>query len=31
MAEAAFLSDLKHYRLLRPVLRNLKKMHPENS
>jgi hypothetical protein len=31
MAEAAFLSDLKHYRLLRPVLLNLKKMYPENS
>ena len=31
MADAAFLSDLKHYRLLRPVLRNLKKMYPENS
>jgi hypothetical protein len=31
IAEAAFLSDLKHYRVLRPVLRNLKKMHPENS
>ena len=31
MAEAAFLSDLKHYRLLRPVLRILKKMHPETS
>ena len=30
MAEAAFLSDLKHYRLLRPVLLNLKKMYPEN-
>jgi hypothetical protein len=31
MAEAAFASDLKHYRLLRPVLLNLKKMYPENS
>src|ERR1022692_3459249 len=31
VAEAAFLSDLKHYRLLRPVLLNLKKMYPENS
>ena len=31
IAEAAFLSDLKHYRLLRPVLLNLKKMYPENS
>ncbi|MGB8065886.1 MAG: hypothetical protein WCF26_28645 [Candidatus Sulfotelmatobacter sp.] len=31
MAEAAFLSDLKHYRLLRPVLFNLKRMYPENS
>ncbi len=31
VAEAAFLSDLKHYRVLRPVLRNLKKMYPENS
>ena len=31
MAESAFLSDLKHYRLLRPVLLNLKKMYPENS
>lgn len=31
IAEAAFLSDLKHYRVLRPVLRNLKKMYPENS
>jgi len=31
IAEAAFVSDLKHYRLLRPVLRNLKKMYPENS
>jgi hypothetical protein len=26
IAEAAFLSDLKHYRLLRPILLNLKKM-----
>ena len=26
IAEAAFLSDLKHYRLLRPVLLKLKKM-----
>jgi hypothetical protein len=31
IAEAAFVSDLKHYRLLRPVLLNLKKMYPENS
>lgn len=31
ISEAAFLSDLKHYRLLRPVLLNLKKMYPENS
>ena len=31
MAEAAFASDLKHYRLLRPVLLNLKKMYRENS
>ena len=31
IAEAAFLSDLKHYRLLRPVLKNLKKMFPETS
>jgi hypothetical protein len=31
MAEAAFLSDLKHYRLLRPVLLNLKKMYPEGT
>ena len=31
IAEAAFLSDLKHYRVLRPVLLNLKKMHPDNS
>ena len=31
IAEAAFLSDLKHYRVLRPVLLNLKKMYPENS
>ena len=31
IAEAAFASDLKHYRLLRPVLLNLKKMYPENS
>jgi hypothetical protein len=28
IAEAAFLSDLKHYRLLRPVLLNLKRMYP---
>ena len=28
IAEAAFLSDLKHYRVLRPVLLNLKKMYP---
>jgi len=31
IAEAAFLSDLKHYRLLRPVLLSLRKMYPENS
>ena len=31
IAEAAFLSDVKHYRLLRPVLLNLKKMYPETS
>jgi hypothetical protein len=31
IAEAAFLSDLKHYRLLRPILLSLRKMHPENS
>jgi hypothetical protein len=31
IAEAAFLSDLKHYRLLRPVLLNLKRMYPESS
>jgi len=31
IAEAAFVSDFKHYRLLRPVLLNLKKMYPENS
>ena len=31
IAEAAFLSDLKHYRVLRPVLLNLKKMYRENS
>jgi hypothetical protein len=31
MAEAAFASDLKHYRLLRPVLLSLRKMYPENS
>jgi hypothetical protein len=31
ISEAAFLSDLKHYRMLRPVLLNLKKMYPENS
>jgi len=31
IAETAFLSDLKHYRLVRPVLLNLKKMYPENS
>ena len=31
IAEAAFLSDLKHYRLLRPVLLNLKKMYPERT
>src|SRR5271170_588350 len=30
IAEAAFLSDLKHYRVLRPVLLNLKKMYPED-
>jgi hypothetical protein len=30
IAEAAFLSDLKHYRLLRPILLNLKKMYSEN-
>ncbi len=29
IAEAAFLSDLKHYRLLRPILLNLKKMYPK--
>lgn len=28
IAEAAFLSDLKHYRMLRPVLLNLRKMYP---
>jgi hypothetical protein len=28
IAEAAFASDLKHYRVLRPVLLNLKKMYP---
>ncbi len=28
IAETAFLSDLKGYRLLRPVLLNLKKMYP---
>ena len=31
IAEAAFVSDLKHYRLVRPVLLNLKKMYPVNS
>jgi hypothetical protein len=31
IVEAAFLSDLKHYRLLRPVLLNLKKMYPERT
>jgi len=30
IAQVAFLSDLKHYRLLRPVLLNLKKMYPED-
>ncbi len=29
IAEAAFLADLKHYHLLRPVLITLKAMHPE--
>jgi len=29
IAEAAFLADLKHYHLLRPVLVRLKEMHPE--
>jgi hypothetical protein len=31
IAEAAFVSDLKHYRLLRPILLSLRKMYPENS
>ena len=30
IAEAAFVSDFKHYRLLRPILLSLRKMYPEN-
>ena len=31
IAEAAFVSDLRDYHLLRPVLLDLKKTYPENS
>ena len=31
IAEAAFVSDLKHYSLLRPTLIKLREMYPETS